>query len=106
MSWRQWLGAFAFVEIALILVAIRTGWRWHRVKPVRHFRAELRRRWLRVTVGATAGWLLSNAVGLALLVAAYQARHVQDTWTDYVVLLPVVGVILGGWAGYRTAARA
>ena len=107
MSVREWLAGFALVEIALICVAIRTGWRWHRIEPVRRFGWALRRHWARILVGAFYGWVLSVILGVALIALVYETYGVgvdgNELAESVSIALPLVGVAVGGWAGYRTA---
>lgn len=106
MSLREWLAGLAFLEIALILVALRTGWRWHRAGPVRRFFVALRSRWKRVLAFSALGWLFANLLGLAAVLVLYEASGVHgrtDEATETLaIVLPLLGVGLGAFAGYAT----
>ena len=106
MGLRDWLGAFAFVEIALILVAIKTGWRWHRAEPVRRFGSAIRREWRRILLGAFLSWLTVSVVA-AFVIAELWVEGVigRDMADSLTIALPLAAVTLGGMVGYRTADR-
>lgn len=107
MSWREWLGGLAILEVVLICIAIRTGWHWHRTKRVRRFLSALRASWRRVLTFAFCGWMVANVAGVLVIIVFYEYVEVNDT-TDAIteavaITLPLIGVSLGAVAGYATS---
>lgn len=112
MTLREWLGSIALLEIILICIAIRTGWRWYRAEPIRRLLRALRAQWKRVLAGAVAGWLLSSVLGLTLILGAYDllgddrsfyGSEFEDRFGDFVsIVFPLAGVGLGALLAYST----
>lgn len=105
MTFRDWLGSLALLEVILICVAIKTGWRWHRAEPARRFLRALREQWKRVLLGAVAGWVLSSVLGLLAIFALYESMgiYATESLTESIAMgFPLAGVGLGALLAYST----